>query len=130
MNKKKNNKTKKIVFWTLFAVILLVAIYYVGTLPQSILVIRNKPLDIGTVNFAGAQGAFETIKLGCSDSSYDIKGKNDASVTGMTFCNSLTPTSNLLILHSNINYVPPTYSSGITEYIRTNYIQTTELYNY
>lgn len=129
MKNKALKKTLKVTAGIIVFAALLFAVTYFGFIQQSFIVIENRPLDTGVFNFAGQQGAYETVKLRCSDSNDIIHDTVVDGVTyhieGLNFCNSLVST-NTLELVSNITGINCVRHSG-SVCVKENYIQAKEL---
>ncbi len=99
---KKIKKTLIISGIALFLIIGFLLILYFRT-SQSILVIEKNnvplPLANGTFNFAGTQGTYETLYLGCLTSGYyNINNNHDEEIA---LCNSIESDSKLTLYSSN-----------------------------
>jgi hypothetical protein len=106
---KKKNKFFKIFGITLLVLILIASFVYFGFLQQSMITIRtyekvgNLPIETGIFNFAGIQGTYETIKLGCYSGGHVwiLNGGDDNDE--VSFCNSLDSSNNILKLSSSLS---------------------------
>jgi hypothetical protein len=86
-----------------------------GSIIQIYHVDTKLPLETGTFNFAGQQGTYETVRLGCING--DNMVVNDNTDANYRICNSYD-SSQKLILTSSLDYSGPSSSQG------NNYIET------